>query len=263
MTLKVELPEFTLETLIHFIRDFTRGKGVVLGLSGGLDSAVVLALCAKALGPEKVLALHMPDAITPESEQRDAEEVAQLFDVALRVINIENIVNTIVSTTKLQSLLAIANIKARARMLILYAIANEEGRLVAGTSNKSELLTGYFTKYGDGASDFAPIGDLYKTQVRQLARLLDIPEHIIQKNPSANLVPGQEDEKELGIDYVTLDKVLYGIELGLEKDVLIQKIGDEKAVNRVFELYARSRHKRVMLYIPKIGVRTINTDWRE
>jgi len=263
MTLKLELPEYALETLIHFIRDFTHGKRVVLGLSGGLDSAVVLALCAKALGPENVLAVHMPDAITPELEQRDAKEVAKRFDVALSVINIEQIVTTFVSTTKVHSSLATANIKARTRMLILYAIANDEHRLVAGTSNKSELLTGYFTKYGDGASDFAPIGDLYKTQVRQLARLLDIPKRIIQKKPSANLVPGQEDEKELGIDYETLDKVLYGIELGLEKEVLIQKIGNEKAVNRVFELYIKSKHKRVMLYIPKIGVRTVNTDWRE
>ena len=135
---------------------------------------------------------------------------------------------------------------------------------MAGTSNKSELLTGYFTKYGDGASDFAPIGDLYKTQVRELARDLSIPEEIITKKPSANLLPGQYDEDEMGVDYQTLDAILYAMELNTPHGEIPRILGvDERIVNRVMDLYRRSRHKRVLLYIPKIGIRTINTDWRE
>ena len=159
---------------------------------------------------------------------------------------------------------AIANLKARIRMCILYAIANEEGRLVAGTSNKSEILVGYFTKYGDGASDFAPIGDLYKSQVRMLAQKIGIPEKIIEKKPSANLLPGQYDEEEIGVPYDILDRILYGFELNLSTERIAQILDvDESLVSRIYSLYLATRHKRVLLYIPKIGVRTVNTDWRE
>ncbi len=263
MRLKVELPGFAHETIVRFIKDFVGDRRVVIGLSGGLDSSVALALAVEALGKEKVLAVHMPDAITPKTETDDAETVAGKYGVALREIRIDSILEKLLEKTGVASKIAVANAKARIRMMILYSFSNELNGLVLGTSNKSELLTGYFTKYGDGASDLAPIGDLYKTQVRKLAKEIGIPEKIIKKKPSANLIPGQVDEEELGVDYETLDRVLYGIELGLKKEEIAREIENERVVNRVFELYHRSRHKRVLIYIPKIGIRSINTDWRE
>jgi NAD+ synthase len=264
MNLKPSLPSFARDAIIHFIRDFVRDGKVVLGLSGGLDSSVVLKLCAEALGPERVLAVHMPDSVTPSEETEDARTMAELCDVELRVVPIDSVVKELVDLTGVTDKVAVANAKARVRMSILFAIANQESRLVAGTSNKSELLTGYFTKYGDGASDFAPIGDLYKVQVRELAGALGVPERIIHKAPSANLIPGQRDEDELGVEYDMLDMILHGIELNLSAEEIAEYTGaSQELVNHVFELYLRSRHKRVLLYIPKLGVRTVNTDWRE
>ncbi len=264
MNLEPQLPDFTREVINRFIKDFTRGNKVVVGVSGGLDSAVVLKLCVDALGPEKVLAVHMPDKVTPERETEDARELARLWGAQYREIKIDKILDSYLQELKVKDERTIGNVKARIRMTLLYAIANEESRFVAGTSNKSEMLTGYFTKYGDGASDFAPIGDLYKTQVRALAGEIGVPEKIINKKPSANLLPEQYDEKELGINYDILDKILYGIELGLEKEKIIDTMKVEKRiVEHVLSLYENSRHKRVLLYIPKIGVKTVNTDWRE
>nr|AAZ32455.1 NH(3)-dependent NAD+ synthetase [uncultured euryarchaeote Alv-FOS1] len=264
MNLSPELPDYALDTITHFISDFVGDGKVVVGLSGGLDSAVVLKLCAMSLGPERVLAVHMPDSVTPEEESEDARNVAKEAEVEFREIRIDDAVETIADMAALESSGAVANLKARVRMSVLFGIANQESRLVAGTSNKSELLTGYFTKYGDGASDFAPIGDLYKTQVRALAEKIGIPERILKKAPSANLLPGQTDEAELGVDYDTLDEVLHGIELNLTP-AEIMEIGefDEALVSKIYALYLKSRHKRVLLYVPKLGVRTVNTDWRE
>ncbi len=263
MNLEPSLPDFAQETIVHFISDFVGERSVVLGLSGGIDSAVVLKLCVMALAPERVLAVHMPDSVTPREETEDARALAKDLGVEYREIKIDDAVSALVSAANLRAPLSVANAKARVRMAILFGIANEEGRLVAGTSNKSELLIGYFTKYGDGASDFAPIGDLYKTQVRELASRIEIPERIIKKKPSANLLPGQSDEDEIGVTYKILDMVLHGIEMNLTPEEIVAYGIDEGIVSRVFSLYRNSRHKRVMLYIPKIGMRTVNTDWRE
>ncbi len=264
MNLNLTLPDYAYETIIKFIRDFTLGKGVVVGLSGGLDSSVVLALCVHAIGPEKVIAVHMPDSITPSIESEHAKIIAEKYGVDMRIINIEPAVRELKKISGVSSLNAVANLKARTRMTILYSIANENSLLVAGTSNKSELLTGYFTKYGDGASDFAPIGDLYKTQVRLLAREIGIPEEIIRKKPSANLLPDQYDEDELGVKYEILDRILYGIELNIDIRKIQNILGvNERVIRRVYALYESSKHKRVLLYIPKLGIRTVNTDWRE
>ena len=149
-------------------------------------------------------------------------------------------------------------------MIVLYFIANTEGRVVMGTGNKSELLCGYFTLHGDGAADFLPIGDLYKTQVREMARYLALPAEIVDKVPTAGLWPGQTDEGELGIAYDELDRILLGIELQLEPEAIAQKAGVPlDHVAYVQKFVTSSVHKRKMPLIPKVGARTIGLDWRE
>ena len=261
---QITLPDYAKQTILDFIKDFVKDKKVVVGLSGGLDSSVVAKLCVMALGKEKVLGVHMPDKITPKEDTEDAKLLAEALGIEYRIIPIDNHIENLKNTLKLQDDMSIANLKVRLRMLILYAIANEEKRLVAGTSNKSELLVGYFTKYGDGASDFAPIGDLYKTQVKLLAGKIGIPEKLIKKIPRAGLLRGQTDEGEMGIDYATLDRILASMELGFpaERVSTMLKI-PKNVVDRVYEMHEKSRHKRIMLYIPKIGIKTVNTDWRE
>ena len=133
-----------------------------------------------------------------------------------------------------------------------------------GTSNKSELLTGYFTKFGDGGADFSPIGDLYKTQIIELAKAIDIPENIIGKPPSAGVAQGQTDENELGITYRDLDRILLGIELKLDIKEIAKRTGiKENEVSRIQEMVNRTVHKRKMPLIPKLGIRTLGSDWRE
>ncbi len=262
--LELTLPEYAYATITKFIRDFSRKKNVVIGVSGGLDSSVALKLCVDSLGKERVLAVHMPDKVTPPQDTEDAKNLARDLGVELRLIPIDNFVNIFEESLRIKDEKTIANLKARIRMLILYTIANEENRLVCGTSNKSEILVGYFTKYGDGASDFMPLGDLYKTQVRMLAERIGIPENIMRKKPSAALLPGQFDEEELGFEYSLLDRILYGIELGLKNEDIARYLQiDLSIVEKVEEMHRSSRHKRVLIYIPKIGVRTVNTDWRE
>lgn len=241
-------------------------KGVVIGLSGGLDSAIVTKLCADALGPEKVIVIIMPDKTTPESDIKDALGFSTTLGIEYRVIDISEMVE---GFKKLLSPLylddkAIGNIKARCRMILLYIHANIANRVVMGTSNKSELLTGYFTKFGDGGADFSPIGDLYKTQILDLAKAIGIPENIAGKPPSAGLWEGQTDESELKIQYRDLDRILLGIELRLDTKDIAEKVEvDRSEVQRILELVEKNVHKRKMPLIPKVGIRTLGLDWRE
>jgi NAD+ synthase len=262
--LDITLPDYAQETIVRFIKDFVGDKSVVVGLSGGLDSSTVAKLCVMALGAERVLGVHMPDRVTPEDDTEDARFLANELGIEYREIKIDDALEILANSAGISKDMSIANMKARIRMLILYAIANENEYLVAGTSNKSELLVGYFTKYGDGASDFALIGDLYKTQVKMLAERIGVPERIVNKIPRAGLLPGQTDEGEMGIKYEILDRILLGMEMGLNEGKVAELVDvDEEIVKRVYRMHERSRHKRVMLYIPKIGVKTVNTDWRE
>ena len=156
------------------------------------------------------------------------------------------------------------NLRARARMTVLYYGANTENRVVMGTGNKSEILIGYDTKFGDAGADFMPIGDLYKTQVREMAAHLGLPNEIVDKTPTAGLWPGQTDEGELGITYDELDRVLLGIELQMEPEAIAEKAAVPlDRVRYVETLVASSVHKRKMPLIPKLGVRTVGLDWRE
>jgi NAD+ synthase len=265
-------PKFNPES-VEVIHSFIKQKieeakadGVIIGLSGGLDSAIVTNLCADALGPEKVLTLIMPDTTTLEGDLKDALSFATNLGVEYRVIDISEMVE---GFKKLLSPLdlddkAVGNIKARCRMILLYIHANLTNKVVMGASNKSELLTGYFTKFGDGGADFSPIGDLYKTQILELAKIIEIPENIIKKQPSAGLWEGQTDESELNIKYQDLDRILLGIELKLDVKDIAEKLGiDQSEVLRILGMVEKNVHKRKMPLIPKIGVRTLGLDWRE
>jgi NAD+ synthase len=244
----------------------SKADGVILGLSGGLDSAVVAKLCADVLGPKKVFAFILPDGETCKEDVDDAVEFASELGIEYKKIDIAEPVSSFqkVNPTLGNDLVALGNIKARCRMIIIYSHANSTNRIVMGTGNKSELLTGYFTKFGDGGADFLPIGDLYKTQVRELARNIGVPDNVIKKIPCAGLWEGQTDEKELGIRYEDLDRILLGIELKMAPEAISDKIGIPKEkVLEILDKVKRSVHKRKMPLIPKIGIRTIGLDWRE
>ena len=159
---------------------------------------------------------------------------------------------------------ALGNVKARVRMIVLYDTARRENRLVMGTGNKSELLCGYFTVFGDGGADFLPIGDLYKTQVREMATFVGIPERIVRKIPTAGLWAGQTDEDELGVTYEVLDRVLLGMELRMSPEDIAERAGVPiETVEHVERMHRATIHKRKPPLIPKVGIRTIGLDWRE
>jgi len=214
-----------------------KAKGIVLGLSGGLDSSVVLALAKEAVGKAKVLALILPCESHP-GDLKDARLVAKKLGITTKTIDLSKICRDLLQVLPHAGKLALANLKPRLRMLVLYYFANKLNYLVCGTGNKSEIMTGYFTKHGDGATDILPIGDLTKTEVRILARELGIPSHIITKPPTAGLWAGQTDEGEMGITYPELDDILGRLEKK-KKHIL-----SSEKVNKVKVMIKRSEHKR-------------------
>ena len=240
-------------------------KGFVLGVSGGIDSAVCLRLCARAVGKGKVLALLMPESDSPKDDLRDSKDLCKSEGVRYEIVELSKIIKifkeSVHGTINKKSL---ANIKARCRMAVLYHYANSESRLVVGTSNKSELLIGYFTKFGDGGADLEPIGDLYKTEVRQLAKEIGIPDRIVKKVPTAGLWKGQTDEGEMGIKYEKLDAILLGIELGLDEKYIAERAETTmREVQRISRMVRLSSHKRKFQPAAKVGLRTPGLDWRE
>jgi NAD+ synthase len=263
-----KLKEGTEQVIERFLAEKLRkieAKGFVVGLSGGLDSTVVTRLCARAVGKQKVLAVLMPEKDSPSSDFRDAKEFAEDEGVPFKIIDITKCIEAYRKTIRSKiDKKSLANIKARCRMIVLYHFANSERRLVAGTSNKSELLIGYFTKYGDGAADIMPIGDLYKTEVRELAKQIGIPERTIRKVPTAGLWRGQTDEGEMGISYPRLDAILLGIELGLDPKQIAERAETSlKEVDRISRMVRMSSHKRKFPAAAKTGFRTPGLDWRE
>ncbi len=232
-----------------FIGEKVRDAGlqrVVVGLSGGIDSSASALLAHRAMGPENVETLFMPEKTTPKVDSEDVGKLSDEFGLEIREIPIDRIVNQFVEFLPDPGSLTLANVKARVRMTLLYARANEIDGMVIGTGNLSEWLLGYFTKHGDGAADIAPIMHLFKTELRDLAGALDIPKTIIHKPPSAGLWDGQTDEEELGGSYEEIDKVLHCREdLGLGRSKAKEKLGlDESLIDHVYDLVDRTTHKR-------------------
>lgn len=199
--------------IASFIQQQVEGagaRGVVLGLSGGVDSTVAVALAAKALGPQRVWAIHMPSRYTPPQDTADAKRVAEVLGVNFHVVDISPIYEAFLKALPEGNDVARGNLQARIRMAVLYYYANRHNLLVVGSGDRSELLLGYFTKYGDGAADLLPIGCLYKTQVREAARRLGFGD-IANKPSSPRLWEGHTAEGELGASYEAIDLVLYAL----------------------------------------------------
>ena len=239
------------EKICNFIRtkiSETNSSGVVFGLSGGIDSTVVAFLCTRALGKEKCLALILPhDDITPESETIDAIEVAKKLGINYKICNIAPILKQFKSETALDSdKLATGNLLARIRASAIYYHANAMNYLVVGTDDKSEYLIGYFTKYGDGASDILPIKNLYKTEVQRLGSHLKIPNKIVKKIPGPHLWKDHNSQTELGIEYATIDIILESyFDKNMNVDSIITDFGlSHQTVNKIIDLYKNSQHKR-------------------
>ena len=237
-----------LEKLTSFIQekvDDSKADGVVIGVSGGIDSATTAYLAVKALGKERVLGLIMPYYMNKDVE--DARLVCSSLGIEWKEIGIKPIVDSFVAQLDFHpDKRSLGNIMARTRMVLLYAHANAKNYLVLGTSNRSEFLTGYFTKWGDGASDYAPLINLYKTEVWEIAKLLGVPERIIEKKPTAGLWEGQSDEEELGISYRLLDEILWRlVDLKMPKNEIAKELEVPiERVEYVENLVRRSEHKR-------------------
>ena len=219
--------------------------GAVVGLSGGIDSAVVSGLCVRAVGKENVLGVILPSH-SAQQDVDDARLTADTWGISATEIDLSDLYDRFLETLPPGNAMANANIKPRLRMISLYHHANTLGRLVVGTGNKSELMIGYFTKYGDGGVDLLPIGSLYKHQVRDLARKIGVPEPIITKAPSAGLWAGQTDEDEMGISYEALDQALQALETGNTSGI------DDAILAKVRRMVETTAHKRQLapVFIP-------------
>ncbi|MGB8780654.1 MAG: NAD+ synthase [Candidatus Bathyarchaeia archaeon] len=267
--LDLNLPE-TENRIQRFIKDYvetTGVKGIVLGVSGGIDSCTVAAISARAIGGDKVLGLMLPEKETRSSQDIEhAKLVAKKFHFKTEAIDITAPLEAFYSSMRIydpSDKLSKGNIKARTRMIYVYYYANRLSMLVCGTSDKSETMMGYFTKWGDVAADISPIMDLYKTQVRKVAEHIGIPREVVEKPSSPALWPNQLAEDELGIKYEQLDLILYGLEHFLKPEEIADKLQIEKsAVIRIERRWLSAEHKRRMLLTAKLEYRTIGTDFR-
>ena len=251
---------------VDFIREQLRQAGferLVLGLSGGIDSALVAFLAAEAVGPQQLLCVLLPYRTSAPSSRRDAETVVHTLGCASRLVDISPIVDGYFGGPEPDaSARRRGNFMARARMAVLYDLSVVWNGLVIGTGNKTEALIGYTTLYGDNASAFNPIGDLYKTQVRQLALAVGVPDPILRKAPSADLWPGQTDEDEVGFGYATIDRLLFWlVDRRRTAEELVAMGFEASMVERVEGMVAGSEFKRQVPPVAKISSRTTGVDY--
>lgn len=251
--------------LVRFLRESVRSAGferVVLGLSGGLDSALAAALAAEALGEENVLGLLMPWKRSLPASRADAELVARHLGIRSRLLDITPMVEAFATALPEPDALRLGNVMARVRMTAIFDAAAETGALPLGTSNKSELLLGYGTWYGDLASAVNPLGDVYKTQVFALARETGLPAAVIDKAPSADLEEGQTDEADLGWSYALIDRVLVrAVDRRWSREAVAEDGFQRADVDGILDRVQRTHFKRLLPVIAKVSPRTIGEDW--
>jgi NAD+ synthase len=236
----------------------------LLGLSGGIDSALVAYLVAEAIGPERLLGVLMPYRTSSPESRADAEEVVRRLGCPSELVDISPIVDAYFDAEPRRdaSPLRRGNFMARTRMMVLYDHSVTWGGLVVGTGNKTETLIGYTTLWGDSASAFNPIGDLYKSQIRQVSAAVGVPDAIIRKAPSADLWPGQTDEAEVGFSYAEVDRILFRlVDRRLSVDEVVAEGFDRAMVDRVDRMVAGAEFKRQVPPIAKIGPRTAGIDY--
>ncbi|MBM4168569.1 MAG: NAD+ synthase [Ignavibacteria bacterium] len=254
------------DLLIRFVRDQIRNVGferAIIGLSGGVDSAVSTSLALQALGQDNTLAVILPHRDSSRESVEDAELVARELGVHAETIDISGMVDSYAQAQNVTDKVRRGNLMARARMIVLYDLSLREKALVIGTSNKTELLLGYGTIHGDLACAINPIGDLYKTQVWQLADALGIPKKVIEKKPTADLWPDQTDEGELGFTYASVDRLLHKMVDERRRDDELAAAGFEpEFISRVREMIRKNQFKRRPPIIAKVSHRTVNVDFR-
>ncbi len=260
---------YAIKRIIGFLKEYlevNNAKGYVVGLSGGVDSSTAVTLAVKAVDSDSVIGIIMPDKTsTPPEDIKDAVKLARDLGIKYFEIEISGFIKNYMKIPFfIENKIALGNLKARIRMTLLYYLANTRNYLVLGTGDKSEILLGYFTKYGDGGVDLLPIGDLYKTQVRVLAQRLGLPENIALKPSSPRLWPGQIAEKELGIKYEEIDVILYSyFDLRLKPNEIPQKTGiSQEKVYMVLERVRKTEHKRSTPPIVRVSSRSIGHDIR-
>ncbi|HEX9828969.1 MAG TPA: NAD+ synthase [Bacteroidota bacterium] len=258
--------DFVKELLVQFLHDETKNAGFtkgVLGISGGVDSAVSAFIAAKALGKENTIGVFLPYKTSSPESLKDAQQVAQLLGIKSETLDISPMVDAYCEQHKITDNVRRGNIMARMRMIVLYDISARERALVIGTSNKTELMIGYGTLYGDTASALNPLGDLYKTQIWRLAEALGVPKSIIEKKPTADLWAGQTDEGELGFSYRELDELLFRmIDERRNDEDLLQFGFAADFIKKVHSLVRKNQFKRRPPVIAKISYRTLNVDFR-
>ncbi len=263
--LKIKDKQFIIDVLVNFIRDelFKAGfRKAVIGLSGGVDSSFTAFLAKEALGRENVIGISMPYRTSSESSKEDARLVGEVLGIEFHEIDISEQIDAYFKLFPDADRVRRGNKMARERMSILYDFAHANGALVVGTSNKSESLIGYCTRWGDGAHDIDPIGDVYKTQIWELAEFIGVPERIVKKKPSADLWPGQTDEGEIGITYHVLDQILLCYaDLRLRKEEIVGLGYPESFVSKTIDMIRKSQFKRRMSIVCKISQRTIDKDF--
>ncbi len=252
--------------LEKFLLDETRNAGFtrgIIGLSGGVDSALTAFLAAGALGRENVRAVMMPYRSSSSESLSDAMRVVDALGIVPETVDITPMVDPALASLGVNDRVRGGNIMARARMIVLYDISAREGGLVLGTSNKTEILLGYGTLFGDMASAINPLGDLYKTQVWQIAEAVGVPREIVGKKPTADLWSGQTDEGELGFSYRDVDRLLFAMIDERRSAAELAAAGfDERFVRSVQAMVQKSQFKRRPPVVAKVSHRTVNVDFR-